>query len=183
MGRLGGQTSGTAIARPEYLNEQGMIFGATYSSMAVAPDGTAAPVVANPVTDYVPSARPGGRAPHVRLARGGTPISTIDLVGNGFVLLTGRKGKAWKGAAERLAADTRLGLEALTIGDDGIEDPDGQWPASYGLDDAGAVLVRPDGYVGWRNPSSAVDPTTTLRAVLGGILGKDVLLFGSGGRV
>jgi 2-polyprenyl-6-methoxyphenol hydroxylase-like FAD-dependent oxidoreductase len=41
MGRLGGQTSGTAIARPEYLNEQGMIFGASYTSTAVAPDGTA----------------------------------------------------------------------------------------------------------------------------------------------
>ena len=63
MGRLGGRTSGTAIARPEYLNEQGMIFGASYTSMAVVPDGTAAPAVANPVTDYVASARPGGRAP------------------------------------------------------------------------------------------------------------------------
>ena len=91
-----------------------MIFGASYTSMAVVPDGTAAPVVANPVTDYVASARPGGRAPHVWLERDGARVSTIDLVGKGFVLLTGPKGKAWSQAARRLASDTRLSLEALT---------------------------------------------------------------------
>ena len=64
MGRLE-QTKKNAGARSEYLNEQGMIFGAAYSSGAVVPDGTDAPDVANPVTDYVPSARPGARAPHV----------------------------------------------------------------------------------------------------------------------
>ena len=48
-----------------------MIFGAAYTSSAVVPDGTPPPPVANPVTDYVPSARPGGRAPHVWLERGG----------------------------------------------------------------------------------------------------------------
>ena len=57
MGRLE-QTRKNAGARPEYLNEQGMIFGAAYTSRAVVPDGTAAPAVADAVTDYVPSARP-----------------------------------------------------------------------------------------------------------------------------
>ena len=62
MGRLE-QTKNNAGARSEYLNEQGMIFGSAYhSSGAVVPDGTDAPVVANPVTDYTPSARPGGLA-------------------------------------------------------------------------------------------------------------------------
>jgi len=172
MGRLGGETAATAIARPEYLNEQGMIFGASYTSMAVVPDGTVAPAVANPVTDYVASARPGGRAPHVWLERDGARISTIDLVGNGFVLLTGPKGRAWSQAAQALASDTRLNLEVLTIGDGGLADPDGQWSATYGVDDAGAVLVRPDGYVGWRIPSMTTDPTATLRAALSGMLGK-----------
>jgi len=65
MGRLE-QTKKNAGARPEYLNEQGMIFGATYTSCAIVPDGTMAPHVADPVTDYVPSARPGARAPERR---------------------------------------------------------------------------------------------------------------------
>src|SRR6516165_10771032 len=39
MGRLN-RTNESASARPEYLNEQGMIFGASYQSPAVVPDGT-----------------------------------------------------------------------------------------------------------------------------------------------
>src|SRR5260370_19682434 len=98
MGRLN-RAAGTAGARPEYLNEQGMIFGAQYESSAVVPDGTAAPPVANPITDYVPSARPGGRPPHVWLERDGQRLSTIDLLGNGFVLLTRPAGPARREAA------------------------------------------------------------------------------------
>jgi len=172
MGRLGGQSPGTAVARPEYLNEQGMIFGATYTSIAVVPDGTAPSTPANAVTDYIPSARPGGRAPHAWLEQDGTRVSTIDLIGNGFVLLTGVKGKAWNEAAQRLASEMRLSLKALTIGDGGIEDLDRQWAMTYGIDDTGAVLVRPDGYVGWRGRSMMTDPPATLGEALTRILGK-----------
>src|SRR5581483_308039 len=49
--------------RPEFLNEQGLIFGACYESAAVVPDGSPPPAVDDPVTQYVPSARPGWRAP------------------------------------------------------------------------------------------------------------------------
>ncbi len=110
MGRLN-RTAGTAGARPEYLNEQGMIFGASYESSAVVPDGTALPTVANPITDYVPSARPGSRAPHVWLERGSERLSTIDLVGDGFALLTSPAGKAWMEPAQH------LGLKTFSIGD------------------------------------------------------------------
>src|SRR5260370_27589301 len=86
MGRLN-RTTERAGARPEYLNEQGMIFGASYASRAVVPDGTPPAPVANPVTDYVPSARPGGRAPHAWLQQAGQQVSTIDLLAKGFVLI------------------------------------------------------------------------------------------------
>src|SRR6185436_19606395 len=52
MGRLAKDNAADG-ARPEYLNEQGMIFGATYASSAIVPDGTPREPVANPVTDYV----------------------------------------------------------------------------------------------------------------------------------
>ena len=172
MGRLGGRSSGTAIARPEYLNEQGMIFGAVYTSTAAICDGTPAPMPANPVTDYIASGRPGGRAPHVWLQREGARISTIDLFGNGFVLLTGARGEAWTRAGRRLASEIGVEVEALPIGTGAITDPDGQWPAVYGLDESGAVLIRPDGYVAWRSASMAADPETTLRSALTRILGR-----------
>jgi 2-polyprenyl-6-methoxyphenol hydroxylase-like FAD-dependent oxidoreductase len=173
MGRLQSAAS-TVTARPEYLNEQGMIFGAAYTSTAVVPDGTPPPALTNPVTDYVPSARPGGRAPHVWLTRDGKRVSTIDLFGDGFVLLAGARGAAWCEAAAHLASTLPVRLDASIVGDGALEDPDRQWPATYDVDDAGAVLVRPDGYVGWRSRSLPSDPAATLSAAFTGILGKAV---------
>jgi len=76
-----------------------MIFATTYESAAVLPDGRARPVVANPVTEYVPTAHPGCRAPHIWLECAGQRLSTLDLFGRSFVLLAGRAGTAWCQAA------------------------------------------------------------------------------------
>ncbi|HUH84878.1 MAG TPA: FAD-dependent monooxygenase [Stellaceae bacterium] len=172
MGRMQQRLENTS-ARPEYLNEQGMIFGATYASRAVIADGTAPTAVANPVTDYAPSARPGGRAPHVWLeAKGGERCSTIDLVGNGFLLMTAPRGQAWSEAAERAAAATALPIPVVTIGDGRFPDPQYRWRRAYEVDDGGAVLVRPDGYVGWRHRSAAGDPPRVFLDAIAAILGR-----------
>ena len=147
-------------ARREFLNEQGMIFGATYQSSAVVPDGTPRPVVADPVTEYAPSAWPGARAPHAWVEKDGERVSTIDLVGNGFVLLTGARGGAWTDAARPFE------VEAIALGD---EEP---WRELYGIDEAGAVLVRPDGHVGWRSAGLAADPGRSLAGAINAIHGK-----------
>jgi hypothetical protein len=97
-------------------------------------------------------------------------VSTIDLVG--FMLLAGRRGMAWVRAARQLASDMELALGAHNIGDGQIEDADGEWHAAYGVDEDGAVLVRPDGYVAWRSPSLTREPTATLRAALSAILAR-----------
>ena len=165
MGRLGAQPG---LARPEYLNEQGLIFGAAYRSTAVVPDGSAPPVVANPVTDYVPSARPGCRAPHVWVGRGEARMSTIDLFGPRFVLLAGPSGAAFARAAGSLAA--RLPIDAYVIGAD-LGDPDGAWCEGYGVTASGAVLVRPDAYVAWRSATASPDADTELRRAVEAILG------------
>jgi putative polyketide hydroxylase len=164
MGRLE-QTRKNASARPEYLNEQGMIFGANYVSSAVVPDGTDPVAVANAVTDYTPSARPGGRAPHVWFDRGGERISTIDCVGNGFSLLTGTRGEAWREAARDVAGQTRMSLNASVI-------DSAEFASAYEIDDDGAVLVRPDGYVGWRSRTAPRDPSATLHGAMAAILGR-----------
>jgi 2-polyprenyl-6-methoxyphenol hydroxylase-like FAD-dependent oxidoreductase len=91
-------------------------------------------------------ALPGTRAPHVWLERDGARVSTLDLFGSGFTVLAGPEARAWCEAAERAdhpAAIHRVG--AGTLGD-----PDGVFLSSYGLEPGGAVVVRPDGYVGWR---------------------------------
>jgi hypothetical protein len=159
MGRMEKTLQGKG-ARREFLNEQGMIFGATYQSRAVIPDGSPRPVVADPVTEYVPSAWPGARAPHAWVRKDGERVSTIDLFGNGFVLLAGAKGGAWAEAARPNA------IEPLTLGD---EEP---WRELYGIDADGAVLVRPDGHVAWRSAGAGGDPGKVLGGAMNAITGK-----------
>lgn len=171
MGRTARQDD-AKLPRSEFLNEQGLIFGAQYQSSAIIPDGTPAPVIADPVTQYLPSARPGSRAPHVPLQRNGEPVSTIDLFGNVFVLLTGPRGDAWRRVALALASATRPGLTVHTIGGGEIADPDGAWQTAYAVDASGAVLVRPDGYVGWRCPTMPANPARALEAALDTILAQ-----------
>ena len=75
--------------------------------------------------------RPGTRAPHVPLAGG----STLDLLGDGFVVLTGPDGDGW----------TAPGVQTHVIAADGFLD-------AYGIGAGGASLVCPDGIVAWRSP-------------------------------
>jgi 2-polyprenyl-6-methoxyphenol hydroxylase-like FAD-dependent oxidoreductase len=117
--------------------------------------------------------RPGARAPHVFLDRDGTRVSTLDLFGGKFVLLAGPEGRAWPAAA--LAAADRLGvaLDAHVVGATGLADPAGCFLNAYGISAAGAVVVRPDGFVGWRAADAAGAPEEVLRPVLRTLLCRD----------
>ncbi len=171
MGRTTRQSS-AVLPRREFLNEQGLIYGLCYESMAVIPDGTPPVGVADPVTEYVPFARPGSRAPHVWLQRGGEQLSTIDLFGPHFVLLAGRDGDAWRQAVH-LIAPSWPPLIGFTIGkEEDLIDPEADWHEAYGVETDGAVLVRPDGYVAWRSRSGTSEPGEVLRAVFDGLLGR-----------
>ena len=168
----GASAAAPLLARPEFHSELGIIFGARYGSPAVMPDGTDAPALDNPVAHYVPSARPGGRSPHVWLERNGERISTHDLIGAGFALFAGERGAPWREAA--LAASKTLGvpMTAYTVGaDSDVRDPEGQWAVAYGVEPDGAVLVRPDGHVAWRQRSGVPDPERTIEGALRGIVG------------
>ncbi|HEU5196463.1 MAG TPA: FAD-dependent monooxygenase [Methylomirabilota bacterium] len=162
--------STASLARPEFLNELGMIFGAAYESSAVVADGTPPPKVENPITDYVPSARPGHRAPHAWLERGGARLSTVDLVGGRFVLLAGAGGAAWCDAARTAASADGVTLEALMIGGDDLHDQDGGWHELWEIESDGAVLVRPDGHVAWRSRSTASGAEAEMRHALRRVL-------------
>ena len=158
------------LPRKEFLNERGLIFGACYRSAAVISDGSKPPAVADPVTEYVPSAHPGCRAPHVWLQRGGARISTIDLLGRSFVLLAAPGGHPWRLAAEQRGLPH---IDVHIIGED-IVDPEAAWMSAYDVREGGAVLVRPDGYVAWRVASLPDDPARSLAEALGQVLGRDL---------
>ncbi|KPU97307.1 hypothetical protein APR50_04480 [Variovorax paradoxus] len=165
MGRTARQTE-AVLPRKEFLNEIGLVFGARYASRAVVSQEEPAPV-ADAIEAYVPSATPGCRAPHVALRKASRKLSTTDLLGRGFVLLTAPAGSAWRGAADRLEGPR---VANAVIGDEIREEDGGDWLAAYGLREDGAVLVRPDGHVAWRSPSGADDPKAVLQEVMNAIL-------------
>jgi 2-polyprenyl-6-methoxyphenol hydroxylase-like FAD-dependent oxidoreductase len=114
--------------------------------------------------------RPGSRASHLWIEKGGQRISTLDLFGRGFTLLTVPAGAAWTHAARAAADDIKgLTLDAYVIGSD-VRDASGQFPTAYGVGESGAVLVRPDGFVAWRAKAISSDPKRTLAGVLRSLL-------------
>ena len=114
--------------------------------------------------------RPGSRAPHVVLAREGARISTLDLFGAGYVLLAAPGGDVWRDAAVTAATDLGLSLEAHRVGGDELVDPGGAFPDAYGISEAGAVIVRPDGIVGWRAADSTGAIEASMRETLASLL-------------
>jgi len=152
-------------ASRRYGNFAGMELGFGYGSAAVLPDGSEPEVVGDEVVDYVPSARPGRRAPHVWIERKGVRGSTLDLLGPCFTLLTGRDAAPWIAAAAQARAEYAIPLAVQTLGTD-FEDA-GCFAERYGIGDCGAVLVRPDGHVAFRAAEGAQALQGALRQILG----------------
>ncbi len=118
------------------------------------------------------SGKPGFRAPHLWLETNSGSMSTIDLFGRGFVLLTPSAGHAWPDAARQAAsAFPGLALQTHIIGTAELGDPRNGFAAAYGLGESGATLIRPDGFVAWRTAEPAgPDAAQDLRAVLARLL-------------
>jgi 2-polyprenyl-6-methoxyphenol hydroxylase-like FAD-dependent oxidoreductase len=143
------------------VDEATIELGYRYHSRAVIPEpGEDGSLSESP---HEPTARPGSRAPHLALASGG---STIDFVRRGFVLLAGPAGQAWCDAAQAASAELGLPIESRCVTDaPGFEE-------LYGTGEAGAVLLRPDGFIAWRAGAPPGDGPAQLLAVLRQILDR-----------
>lgn len=133
----------------------GVVLGARYRTGALRPDPTPASPPDDPVADYRPCARPGHRAPHRWLDAARTR-STLDLFGTGFVVCA--PDPAGWDAGVRHAAAAGIPLRCAPLPRDAAD--------AYGIDEGGAVLVRPDGYVAARWPVRCEDPTAALTTTL-----------------
>ena len=117
--------------------------------------------------------RPGTRAPHREAVRNGAHISTLDLFVRNFVLLAGPDGGAWCDAARGAGRQNHIAVDAYRVGPSGdLTDPDGGFLDAYGISPAGAVLVRPDGFVAWRAKGSDGAADTIMTQVLKSLLSR-----------
>jgi len=155
----------------EHFDMLGLQLGFAYDPATgpVLDDGSPPVQVGNPVREYTPSTRPGGRLPHAWVVRDGDRVSTLDLVPPGrFVLLSGSE--TWSAAADGLVGGP-VPLDVVRMGSD-VLDPDGAWDAVSGIGGAGAVLVRPDQHVAWRCAGADARPAETLAEALAALVGS-----------
>ena len=132
---------------------QGIGMGYCYEgSPLIVADGTPRPH--DDPTRYIQTSRPGHRAPHAWLADG---RSTLDLFGEGFVLLS--FGADVPEYASLAAAAASVGLPLRTVN---IVQPE------IGvLYERRLVLVRPDGMVAWRGDALPGDVEGLVATVRG----------------
>jgi 2,4-dichlorophenol 6-monooxygenase len=166
------------VAKNYEYNTHGVEMNQRYTSQAVISDGTSFPVSdRDPELHYIPTTCPGARLPHVWLQRDGLPVSTLDIVGKGrFSMLTGIGGDMWTLAAGTAAERYGIPVDVYMIGPGcTLTDLYGEWTLMREIDEAGCLLVRPDGHVGWRAGHAACDAQSAERRLsdaLGLILGK-----------
>jgi 2-polyprenyl-6-methoxyphenol hydroxylase-like FAD-dependent oxidoreductase len=132
----------------------GVILGYRYEdSPLCVPDGT--PATPDDQSTYVPTARPGSRAPHAWLPDG---RSTLDLFGHGFVLLHQAGGATETEPVVKAAAATGVPVTAQEVPTNVTD-----------LYEARFTLVRPDGHVAWRSNSAPEDAEALLDYVRGSL--------------
>lgn len=131
---------------------KGVILGYRYEDSPVCvPDGTPAPE--DDRRTYVPTTRPGHRAPHRWL---GPDRSTLDLFGSGFVLIEVAGAAHGSDTFGRAAAQLGIPLRREVLPPDVAD-----------LYTTRLTLVRPDGHVAWRGDQEPADAEQILMRVTG----------------
>ena len=131
----------------------GIQLGARYdASPLIVADGTNPPP--DSAVDYVPSACPGGRAPHVWLDDG---ASIHDRFGKWFTLLKFGMADTDTASFEAAASAQNVPLDIIDISEQ----------AARELYQCGFALIRPDHHVAWRGDALPADAAALIRQVSG----------------
>ena len=136
----------------------GVSLGYRYEQSPICvPDGTAA--TPDELSTYVPTARPGHRAPHAWV---GKDQSVLDYFGKGYCLLRFGAGSTQSEPANvapliRAAGEKRVPLRVVDIDDS----------ATGACYERALVLVRPDGHTAWRGDALPANPDALIDIVRG----------------
>ena len=158
------------------FNAHGVELGQFYQSAAVVGDGSRRPEPErDPELYYQASTVPGSHLPHVWVGDASSRLSTLDLAPyTRFTLITGIAGeREWTAAAEAVAAELGVPLAAVVIGPGrAVTDLYYDWARIREVAEDGAILVRPDKFVGWRSAGLPAAPEAALRDALLSLLGR-----------
>ncbi|MCU5483732.1 FAD-dependent oxidoreductase [Bacillus cereus] len=115
--------------------------------------------------------RPGTRAPHFFGTYDGKEISILDLLGNDFVLLTIAENRTWAECVQNVSSTLGINIKFYSVGlrGDFIAQED-IFSKLYGIENGGAVLIRPDAFIGWRSEKEVVNLDVVLEEVMGNLL-------------
>jgi 2,4-dichlorophenol 6-monooxygenase len=154
------------------FNAQGVELNQRYTSSAVIPDPDAGEEqwLRDPQVYLQATTRPGAKIPHAWLVDGtGHRVSILDVTGKGkFSLVTGLAGTAWAAAADKLGLPY---LRVVVIGAKETADPYHDWHRTREIHEAGALLVRPDGYIAWRHTAPVWDEDQAVQLLHGALTG------------
>jgi hypothetical protein len=162
--RAGPEGDAARAAAGEFLNAYirrefdipGITFGSRYDgSPVIAGDGAPAPEDA--ANRYVPTAVPGGRAPHLWLDDGTSLYDRLGLDWSLVVTSNGRDAVVTAAAFASAANELGVGLHVVDVGSQPARD----------LYEADLALIRPDQIVAWRGGADASNVERVLRIVTG----------------
>ncbi|MGF9854642.1 FAD-dependent oxidoreductase [Bacillus paramobilis] len=115
--------------------------------------------------------RPGTRAPHFFGMYEGEKVSILDLFGNNFVLLTEVENSSWVEAVFDVSFKLGIIIKMYRVGVSGdFIAQENVFRKLYGIENEGVVLIRPDGFIGWRSAKAVVNQDVMLEEVMSNLL-------------
>lgn len=130
----------------------GIVLGLRYEESAIIwPDGS--PPTSDDAYDYIPSARPGSRAPHMWLSDGS---ALCDRFAPGFTLLRMDANRAIDDLVSA-AGERGVPLTVVDVDERGVRE-------RY---EADLALIAPDGHVAWRGDAAPADCAALIDRIRG----------------
>lgn len=117
------------------------------------------------------SAQPGTRVPHVWLQQEPRRVTTLDLATQHLTLITDEAGAEWQQAAGVVSEQLKLPLPVYMMKK--AQPAYEAWKEITALGTGEVILVRPDGFVAWRQTLPATNASLLLKQAVKKILSLD----------
>ena len=89
------------------------------------------------------------------------------------MLLTGADGSFWLDAAKETSSDLGVDIDAYCVGPEGdLIAPKGSFESAAGISPRGAILIRPDDFVAWRERRQPSDHQAKLEQAMRQVLSR-----------